>query len=163
MGRPDRLRIPHDPDPEGRFHHVGRTPDGRQFLAFVTGAFEYDPVAATQRWDGEKKWLAVVHIFAPDGAHLGTETRLGGFDHEGRLLAGSKAWDELGDLLAEVGLAGCLPGDINVAPFELVRDGVLYGLIYESYGDDGEEHELVMLEPNDVMFHPPWDSGQFST
>ena len=23
--------------------------------------------------------------------------------------------------------------------------------------------EYVMLEPNGVMFHPPWDSGEFST
>ncbi|PSB57345.1 hypothetical protein [Chamaesiphon polymorphus] len=29
--------------------------------------------------------------------------------------------------------------------------------------DDGKEYEDVMLWPQDVMFHEPWDSGSYST
>ena len=36
MAKPDKIRIPLD---EGRFENVGRLPDGRQFMAYVTGAF----------------------------------------------------------------------------------------------------------------------------
>jgi formate hydrogenlyase regulatory protein HycA len=56
-------------------------------------------------------------------------------------------------------------GDIRVKPFRLEIGGVVHGLIYRSefWEEDGEEHEWVMLEPNDIMFHPPWDSGEYST
>lgn len=164
MGRPERLLIQHESDPDGRFHHVGRAADGRQFLAFVTGAFPYDATIRGQRFDGEKNWLAVVHTFGPDGEHLATHTRFGGSDaRDGRMAAGASAWDQLGGLLSEVGLEGATLCNISVGLFEILRDGVLYGLIYEAYEDDGDEQDHVMLEPNDVMFHPPWDSGQFST
>jgi formate hydrogenlyase regulatory protein HycA len=163
MARPERLRIPHNPDPDGRFHHVGRAADGRQFIAFVTGAFQYDPAAHGQRWDGEKTWQAVVHTFSADGTHLATTTRLGGHDEDGRGVAGSKAWGQMGALFDELGLSHATLGDVWVAPFEVLQDGILYGLIYEVFEEDGERDEYVMLEPNDVMFHPPWDSGEFST
>jgi hypothetical protein len=52
--------------------------------------------------------------------------------------------------LADSGLVGATPGDVDVALCEVVRDDVPFGLIYEAY--EGDEH--VMLEPNDVMFHP---------
>jgi hypothetical protein len=39
-------------------------------------------------------------------------------------------------------------------------DDVVYELVYENHGE-GEEY--AMLWPNDIMFHPPWDSGKYST
>ena len=42
---------------------------------------------------------------------------------------------------------------------------MVHGLIYERErcDEDDDDHEWVMLEPNDIMFHPPWDSGEYST
>lgn len=58
----DKLLIPHDED---HFEHVGKLPDGTQFLAFVTGAFpggvKY-PDPSSEVASG-KQWLAVVHRF----------------------------------------------------------------------------------------------------
>jgi hypothetical protein len=59
-------------------------------------------------------------------------------------------------------------GDIRVSPFRVEIDKIVHGLIYECV--DAEDLEdpsategYVMLEPNDIMFHPPWDSGEYST
>lgn len=71
-------------------------------------------------------------------------------------------WDEFGDILENLWNMNPKPGDINVGLFSVKDDGVTYGLIYEE--DDGEEDcEYVMLEPNDIMFHQPWDSGEYPT
>jgi hypothetical protein len=48
------------------------------------------------------------------------------------------------------------------------RDGYFFGLVYECVDaedpdDPTATNEYVMLEPNDIMFHPPWDSGEYST
>jgi hypothetical protein len=42
---------------------------------------------------------------------------------------------------------------------------VVHGLIYEpERWDEGYQvGDHVMLEPNDIMFHSPWDSGEYST
>ncbi len=63
---------------------------------------------------------------------------------------------------------GYEPGDIAVKPFRFEQDGYRFGLIYErdSYDDPANPdagYECVMLWPNDIMFHPPWDSGEYST
>jgi len=71
-------------------------------------------------------------------------------------------WDEFGDILENLWNMNPKPGDINVGLFSVKDDGVAYGLIYEE--DDVEEDcEYVMLEPNDIMFHQPWGSGEYST
>jgi hypothetical protein len=59
-------------------------------------------------------------------------------------------------------------GDIRVKPFQVELGKVVHGLIYECVDsedpeDPGATYEYVMLEPNDIMFHPPWDSGEYST
>jgi hypothetical protein len=54
------------------------------------------------------------------------------------------------------------PGDINVKLFSVKVDEVTYGLIYEE-ADEEKYCEYVMLEPNDIIFQEPWDSGNYST
>lgn len=49
--------------------------------------------------------------------------------------------------------------DIRVDLFNLYIDGMLFGLIDESY-DDGEA--IVMMRPDDLEFTPPWD-GYYGT
>ncbi|QOV87447.1 hypothetical protein [Humisphaera borealis] len=169
MPAPDKLRIPYEDGDYGRFTSVGRLPNGTQFMAFVTGAF---PTGQEHYlgddWKTKKRWLAVIHRFDADGNHIGSESRLGAFDIEGRDVAGEKASEHLKTMCGELMQAGepefC---DVWVKPFAVELDGVTYGLIYEHHLEeyDGirEASECVMLQPQDIVFHQPWDSGEYST
>ena len=53
-------------------------------------------------------------------------------------------------------------------PFGVEIDGYFFGLVYRCEDADDRDMpdavcEHVTLEPNDAMFHPPWDRGEFST
>ena len=164
VGPPDKLRIPHDED---RFDCVGRLADGKQFMAFVTGAF---PDGVKLNWDTDewrmvKRWMAVLHLFDADGNHLNSETQLGGFDIEGRGGAGDKAWAELDQMLRRLGPGELKRCDIWLKQFAVRIDGVTHSLLYQTNQpeDDGPIFEYVMLEPRDIMFHPPWDGREYST
>lgn len=166
MAKPNKIRIPLD---EYRFENVGHMPDGTQFMAYVTGAFPTGmKYYLEDDWQTKKKWLAVIHRFDAAGNHIGTETRLGAFDIEGRQVAGDKAFAHLQNMYADLSANGepefC---DIWVKLFSVEINGVTYGLLYEQSEEEpekGEERgEWVMLEPRDIMFHPPWDSGEYST
>jgi hypothetical protein len=164
VGPPDRLRIPQDGH---RFEYVGRLPDGRQFMGFVTGAF---PDGAKLNWDTDewrkvKRWMAVLHLFSADGSYLNSEVRLGGLDVEGRGIASAKAWEQLDKMLAALGPGDPELCDIWVKQFSVNIDGVTHSLFYHQHqaDEDGPIFESVMLDPRDIMFHPPWDSGEYST
>jgi hypothetical protein len=112
-----------------------------------------------------KCWLGVVHLFNTQGNHLRTEVRLGGYDIEGWDEACDKAWAQVRELCAPLRSENPNRGDIYVKPFSVVLDGVTHGLIYGTSepDEDGPAFEWIMLQPRDVMFHPPWDSGEWST
>lgn len=169
MAAPAKLLIRYEDDDDGRFNAVGRLADGTQFMAFVTGAFPSGmKYYSGDDWQSKKRWLAVIHRFDADGAHIGTDTRLGGFDIEGRTVAGDKAVEHLQEMYAELTASGdpefC---DIWVRLFSVEIDGVTHGLFYEHWvedeGSDRYEGEYVMPEPWDITFHPPYDSGACST
>src|SRR5262245_23148869 len=169
MAKPDKLRIAYEGPDSYRFDAVGRLPDGTQFLAFVTGAFPTGmKYYLGDDWQLKKKWLAVIHRFDTDGNHIGTESQLGGFDIEGRQAAGDKAFGHLKEMFAELCARGRPEScDIWVKLFSVEIDGVTHGLFYEQSEEEPEEgeerSEWVMLEPWDIMFHPPWDSSKYST
>jgi hypothetical protein len=170
FGPPERLRVPYD---EGRFEHVGCYGGGKQFMAFVTGAFPADwwsgsrpPEYLRTRWAEHKRWYAVLHRFDAAGNHLGTDAWSGGTTAEGQDRAADRAWRKLDAMLASLGEYELC--DIAVKPFRFEQDGYLFGLVYERNSCDDPEapdatYECVMLWPNDIMFHPPWDSGEYST
>jgi hypothetical protein len=167
MARPELIRILLEED---RFDTIGRLPDGTQFMAFITGAFPTgQKYHLGDDWQQRKKWLAVVHRFDADGNHLATEARLGAFDSAGQKVATDKALTHLetmyAELCAEVQPEFC---DIWVRLFSVEIDNVTYGLFYEQSDEEdleiGEERqEWAMLEPQNIMFHPPWDSGEYSS
>ncbi len=173
MPKPIRLRIPYEDDEYGRFNLVGRYSGGDQFMAFVTGAFPADwwsgsrpPEYLRTRWADHKRWYAVLHRFDADGNHLGTEVRCGGTTAAGESQAIERADEELAVLLTSLGPLE--PQDIWVKPFGVEIDGYPFGLVYECVNAEDPEdpsatNEYVMLQPNDVMFHPPWESGEYST
>jgi len=135
-------------------------------MAFVTGAFRGPNhyIKLTENWREIKRWLAVVHKFDADGNHLITECRLGGFDIDGHRVAVEKASNHLAQMLEEMRLSGLRLCDVYVKPFSVQVDGVIYSLEYEHrVAENGKSHESVTLWPNDIMFHPPWDSGEYST
>src|SRR5262249_41771188 len=170
---PQPLLIQHEDFEDARFSFVGRYGDGNQFMAFVTGAFPkdwwsgiYPPEYLRGRWAEHKRWYAVLHRFGPGGDHLGTEVRSGGTTAEGQAEAIDRADRELAFMLASV--APSRPCDIRVRPFGVEIDGFFFGLVYKCVDAEDPDapsatHEYVMREPNDVMFHPPWDSGEYST
>ncbi|MCE9554123.1 MAG: hypothetical protein K8T91_12210 [Planctomycetes bacterium] len=172
MAAPDLLLITWESDQLDRFHLIGRYSDGNQYMAFVTGAFPADWWSGSRPadylrlfWAEHKRWYAVLHRFDAAGKHLGTEVRSGGTTADGESQAIERAAEELEGLLAMLGPRE--PCDIAIRPFEVEVDGYMFGLIYECVDAEGPDssatHEYVMLQPNDVMFHPPWDSGEYST
>jgi hypothetical protein len=173
VAEPERLLIEHEDFEYGRFNLVGRYGGGNQFMAFVTGAFPADwwsgnrpPEYLRNRWAEHKRWWAVLHRFDPDGGHLGTEAWSGGTTADGQREAIERADRKLTELLEPLGPRE--PCDIRVRPFGVEIDGYFFGLVYQvnHYDDPANPegtYECVMLEPNDIMFHPPWDSGEYST
>jgi hypothetical protein len=173
VAEPDRLLISYEDFEFGRFNLIGRYGGDKQFMAFVTGAFPSDwwsgnrpPEYLRTRWAEHKRWYAVVHRFDLIGAHLGTDVFSGGTTESGEEQAIQRADTELMKLLASLGQVE--RGDIRVQPFRVEIDGYLFGLIYECVDAENPEdpaatNEYLMLEPNDIMFHPPWDSGEYST
>lgn len=165
MATPEKLRILHE-NPPYRFDYVGRLPSGMQFLGFVTGVYYPTHVNSGEDWRLKKKWIAVLHCFDSDGNHVRSETRLGGYEIEGREIAGYKATSHLDRMFVEL-CDGRQPeyGDIWVRLFSVEIDGDTHGLNYERSEENPDEEwgEWVMLEPRDIMFHTPWDSGEYST
>ena len=146
---------------------MGRLGNGTQYMAFVTGAvpdgyvFNLD----NKDWRKVKHWLGVLHLFDIEGKHLRSEVRLGGFDIEGWDEACDKAWAEVHEMFTPLRSEAPKRCDIYVKPFSVVLDGVTHGLLYQAIQPEegGPVFESVMLEPRDVMFHPPWESGEWST
>jgi hypothetical protein len=165
VAAPDTLLIPYENFEYGRFRHIGRDGAGNQFMGYVTYAYPKYYHTEEVGPDGQIIWrehtncFAVLHRFSPAGQHLGTDVeRVKG-------VRGSEEedWGKLEEMIQ--GLGGVEFCDIRVKPFRAEVGKVVHGLIYECerHEEDGAELEWVMLEPNDIMFHPPWDSGEYST
>jgi hypothetical protein len=171
VAEPDALLIPHENFEGGRFTHIGRYGGGNQFMGYVTYASHYVPKfydTEDVTPDGQLLFrkhincFAVLHRFDAAGRHLGTEV-----DHvEGTQDSGERDWAKLEEKIARLReVEFC---DIRVKPFSVEFGKVVHGLIYECVDaedpdDPSATNEYVMLEPNDIMFHPPWDSGDYST
>lgn len=173
VAEPDRLLITYEDWKDARFGLVGRYGGGNQFMAFATGAFPKDwsvrthsPEYSWTRWAEHKRWYAVLHRFGPGGEHLGTEVYSGGTTAEGEAEAIDRALRALGAMLEKVMPFQRCP--IRVKPFGVEIDGYFFGLVYKCVDADDPDDpertdEYVMLQPNDLMFHPPWDSGEYSS
>ena len=173
MAAPDKIRIPYEDFEYGRFTNVGRSSSGQQFMTFVTGAEpqdwltgKYPPEYLQANWARHKRWYAVLHLFDSEGNHLKTEVWSGGTTHDGQDEACNRADQQLRKMLDSLGEVRLC--DIDVKTFGVEIDGYFFGLVYKmnSYDDPADPdgtYECVMLELNDIMFHPPWDSCEYST
>ena len=166
MAYPEKVRIPHGDFDGARFQHIGRADDGTQFMAFVTGAFIGKDRYPNPQEDLEsiKTWNAVIHRFDADGNHIGSEARRGGYGLD-RDTPTKEAWEHLQSMWDELGIKNPHFCDIDIKLFSVEIDGVDYSLEYNCEVDeyDGKEYEDVMLWPQDLMFHQPWDSGSYSS
>ncbi len=158
------LRIPAK---DGPIDIIGQLDDGTQIMAYVTGAFPdgYRINHDNEEWRKVKRWLGVMHLFDARGNHVRSNVRMGGLDIEGWNQAADKAWMYVREMLSLLQEHKPHSADIRVRLFSLSIDGITHGLIYRADQPEpnGPVFEFVMLEPLDIMFHPPWDSGEWSS
>lgn len=132
---------------------IGRCKDRTQFMAFIVGV----PAAIRSHHVSRKlKWYAVLHRFASDGKHLGTQALLLGtkkFAHEVR-----GAESKLSELIKTLGAVKY--SDIEVKLFSVRIEGYTFGLVDASVPDEG--YQRIDLLPNGLAFFPPWD-GNYET
>lgn len=139
-------------------------------MAYITYAPQYVPKSywtEEELPDGQILWqehincFAVLHRFDAAGVHLGTHVH----PAEGSRSSDSARRDFT--LLKNMikGLGRIEFRTIRVKLFQVQLGKITHGLIYHSepLESGGPLQEWVMLEPNDIMFHPPWDSGEYST
>jgi hypothetical protein len=165
MAAPDTLLIQYENFEHGRFTHVGRFGPGNQFMAYLTYAdpkyYHTEEVTPDGQiiWKRHTNCFAVLHLFGPSGDHLKSEVER----VSGERGSEEQDWAKLEEMITRLGEVKL--GDIRVKRFRVEVEKIVHGLIYECelHEEDGREIEWVMLQPNDIMFHPPWDSGEYST
>lgn len=143
---PKLIAIDHD---DYHAEYVGRTKDGRQF--FLTTPFL--PAHADQ--PGCE--FVALYVFDEAGALLDVTIESFGprstLDHDARIKRRHEMLESLG---------GKSFNRIKIAPFEVERFGVTFGLIAQQIEDDGEWQ--VIVEPGNYMcFWAPWTSGIYDT
>lgn len=166
MTQPEKVLIPHD---DYRFKSVGRFPDGRQFMAFVTGAYPGEHRHVPENWQDVKQWIAFIHIFDADGNHLTTDAQTS--ELEARLIPFAQEEPHLRakidtmrtDLLRDYKIDDNYFCDICIRPFRTVIDDIYYEFVYVRREDGDKIYEQMALWPNDVVFYPPWNDGRYDT
>lgn len=137
-----------DPD-DYHARHVGRTADGRQF--FVTTPFD---VACPVHGHA----FVAVFLFNVSGKLL--EAKIDDVGACGTL--DREAWGQLEEQRVRE-LGWTLPKRIMIAPFEIERFGLKFGLIPAQPKRNGESWWVELHPGNYMAFHEPWDSGIYDT
>jgi hypothetical protein len=147
MSKPTLIAIDHD---DYHASHIGRLPDGRQFLAT-------SPFVPAIGGSAGREFVAV-YLFDKRGRFLeariddmGTRAEL---DHR-------RAHAMFEQRLAELGPVEY--DRIEVQPFEVERFGTTFGLVARPPEDDDGDWWVELLPGNYMAFHEPWDSGEYDT
>lgn len=144
---PTLIAIDHD---DYHAEHVGRTPDGRQFI--LTNPF--DPAV------GSHPGCEFVALYLFDGAGRLLEAQIDSFgpraavDEDARRKVYAHRLASLGDVSFE---------RVEVAPFSVQRFGLAFGLVALAPEEDDEEWSVEMQPGNYMAFFEPWDSGEYDT
>jgi len=148
MSSPPQL-IAIDPD-DYHAAHVGRTASGQQF--FITNPFE-----PSRDLQGH----AFVARFLFNAAGQLCDATID--DVGPRRTVDRDAWQKLLEQ-REAELGWITRQRIVIAPFEVERFGLKFGLIPRPPEGDDDESWWVELHPGNYMaFHEPWDSGWYDT
>jgi hypothetical protein len=143
MSIPALIPIRHEPD--YRTSTIGRWTGG-QFFASLTGT------------SGDR-FCAVLHEFDDGGSHLRSRIRF--TDDAADAVAAAEA--QLAEWLGT--LDGATYEDIAIAPFSVVHEDVLFGLVREShrdYPEGREQDDWAELYPDRLGFSHPWN-GLYDT
>ncbi|MGS2645768.1 hypothetical protein [Streptosporangium sp. LJ11] len=151
MAVPEIIPISYEPD--YRTDTIGLW-EGGQFLGSVIAAFP-DGCTITDDWPAHQRWHAVLHTFDAAGHHLDSRIERAGTDDHHRT-AINAAQERLKQWLAM--LPGLRFGNIAIRPFRREFNGVLFGLVIETF--EGTEH--AELYPDNLGFYEPWD-GLYDT
>jgi formate hydrogenlyase regulatory protein HycA len=145
---------------------IGRY-DGGQFFASVTWAFREDYTFDVGQWEEHKLLFAVLHTFDAEGRHRESDIWYAGTQDEQSRLR-KPARDRTPVARAEARMAkllDALPGraytDIAIRPFQVVVDGVVFGLVIEP-GEGDADGDMAEFYPDELGFGPPWD-GSYDT
>ena len=145
-GRPDLVAIDHD---DHHAEHIGRTPDGRQFI--LTNPF--DPAL------GDNPGCEFVALYVFDAAGQLIQAKIDSFGPRGsnddaRRRKYAERLASLGDASFE---------RVEVAPFGIERFGLEFGLVARAPEDEDDEWAVEMQPGNYMAFFEPWDSGEYDT
>jgi len=160
MRVPEVIPIAHEPG--YRTETIGRY-DGGQFFASITYASPEGPLGEMSSRDLQRVFV-VLHRFDDDGHHAGSDIWDAGTARDEERLRGTPASPlargeaRLDELLAA--LPGVVFGDIAVRPFEMVVEGVRFGLVLEWHDDEVDPDgppDWAELYPDRLGFHAPWD------
>jgi hypothetical protein len=141
------MAIDHD---DYHAEHVGHTADGRQF--FLTTPF--DPGS------GQKSGNEFVALYLFDSAGMLIEALIDAFgprasmDADARRALRDQRLTDLGQVTYD---------RIVVAPFEVERFGLTFGLVYRKLGDDEDVAAVEAMPGNYMAFFEPWDDGGYDT
>jgi len=145
--------IPIAYEPHGRTEAIGLYTEG-QFLGSVTYAFPKG-FRPDDGWEEQKRLYSVLHTFDAEGGYRDSEIWCAGTwaeqQRDASVLARARA--HLATRLRS--LPRRTYTDIAIRPFELVVDGVLFGLVTGE--EDGEG--WAELYPDRLGFGAPWDGS----
>ena len=136
-------------------HFVGKTEDGRQFMALIGATL---PIPLPNDWPKHKRWYAILHTFAANGKHLETLATCTGCTADGEDGVVDKAREHRNEYVESLGKVSFKT--ITVELFSTEIDGFVFGLVDGSAPD--EDIEKVDLLPNDLAFFAPW-KGDYDT
>lgn len=165
MPVPQVIPIAHEPG--YRTATIGKFNNG-QFFASITWAYRDGYNRSWGSPDDHKRVYAVLHTFDTDGHHLDSNIWQGGtFTDQIRLRNSGGDDDPVTRAQAQLDrLLDALPGraytDIAIRPFQVVFDGVVFGLIVEQHDEEELEDNWAELYPDGLGFHEPWD-GLYDT
>jgi hypothetical protein len=148
-------KIPIERIEEYHTHYLGKLTNGNLFWGystFITTKTFLEIQEIEGNWEDYRFEYAILHIFDSIGNHLQTKHHLGGTVKQ---IDYKTLFKKLESMISELGNFEFQ--DIEVCPFQVEIDNVIFGLVpNESYG-------VIELQPNSSLaFGPPWD-GSYDT
>ncbi len=155
MPVPNRIKIKREEEEEYYTHFIGKTEDGKQFMALIGATL---PQPCPEDWKNHKKWYAILHTFDAEGRHLETKAVCTGRTADGEDEVVEKARTIRNEMLSALGEVSF--EDIEARLFSVEIDGSTFGLVDGSEPEEGIEK--IDFLPNDLAFFEPWD-GEYDT
>ena len=146
MKKPKKFLIIND---EYSAKYVGKTNDGRQF--FLTTPFLPDI-------DGYGREFIALYVFDKSGTLI--ESEIIDIDQRGKTNE-KTILDIINNLIIKLGKIKYT--SIKIEPFEIIYEGIKFGMILND-PEDPEDEYVIIAEPGNYMaFNEPWDSGEYDT